>query len=757
MWRTSLGLTVLARAFLAICGAFWTWGANAQDVASPTSDAEALRQAFVDPPPEYRPLIIAHAGPLNDPDALEGLAARRAGGAVLDAGVKPGSKNLGEEPWNNPTYLDDPKQFEKLRQVVGRLREQGRAVWLYDELGYPSGSAGGRVLAGHPEFQVEVVGCRTFRAADGRTVQVAPRHEQVAACFALPERDGQLANSDAIDLTDRVRQGAFEWRAPEGRWAVCLFERFQPDTWRRHNIPRRNVNILDRRAVARFIELTHERYASELGGQLSEVAAFFTDEPQFGSAEHWSGGLPDCVPMVQWCDELPEAFRRKKGYELRAVLPALFHAAGPATAKYRYDFYDVQSDLVAENYFGQIESWCRDHGVASSGHMLLEESLLFHLMFSGSMLKNWARMDLPGVDLLGMSPYHTMAGWNGDIVAVPEDFSCKMASSVAHLAEKRGTFTESFAVSRNAQLRQVLGVAAWQFAGGITHISTYTIQQQLSAEDYAAFSDFAGRLALLARRGRHVADVAVLVPEASVWAAYTPPDGGRFRRYLKCNPEPVAIDRAFRDTCHALLEQQRDFDCLSEDLLQRAAVADGRLCLGRETFALLILPEVRMLSPGTLTKVREFLQAGGYAAHVGRLPCQSPQRGEDPGVTRAVEDLLETFPRQLLHLADLGALPELKTWMEPRLPRQVRWDGPSAVRLLHRREPGREIVLIANPSRATAEGRLTVPSSGLASIWDPQSGTVREVGQVAPGAEIPFRVVGESALFLVVEKPQTDR
>ncbi len=77
--------------------------------------------------------------------------------------------------------------------------------------------------------------------------------------------------------------------------------------------------------------------------------------------------------------------------------------------------------------------------------MLLEESLLFHVMFSGSMLKNWARMDLPGVDLLGLTPYHTMGGWNGDFVPVPEDFSCKMASSVTHLMGKRGTFTESYA------------------------------------------------------------------------------------------------------------------------------------------------------------------------------------------------------------------------------------------------------------------------------------------------------------------------
>ena len=30
--------------------------------------------------------------------------------------------------------------------------------------------------------------------------------------------------------------------------------------------------------------------------------------------------------MIQWCDELPAAFRQKTGSRLRAVLPALFHA-----------------------------------------------------------------------------------------------------------------------------------------------------------------------------------------------------------------------------------------------------------------------------------------------------------------------------------------------------------------------------------------------------------------------------------------------
>ena len=103
-----------------------------------------------------------------------------------------------------------------------------------------------------------------------------------------PSETGNSRSADQIDLTEKcVAGGTFSWQAPAGEWMVCLFERFQPDTWRRHNIPRRNVNILDRRAVARFIELTHERYATELGQQMAEIEAFFTDEPQFGSAEHW--------------------------------------------------------------------------------------------------------------------------------------------------------------------------------------------------------------------------------------------------------------------------------------------------------------------------------------------------------------------------------------------------------------------------------------------------------------------------------------
>ncbi|MHB8902830.1 MAG: glycosyl hydrolase [Thermoguttaceae bacterium] len=719
---------------------------------SAPAEAPSLADSFRDPPAEFRPLIITHAMPLNRDDAVPWLAARRAGGAVLDAGVAPGSKDVGGEPWNNPTYLNDPGQFDKLRDVTARIRQQGQRVWIYDELGYPSASAGGRVLQGHPEFQVEVVACRTLPVPAGGSLRVAPELGPVVACWALPDRQGRLDLDAAVDLAAQARGGPFDWHAPNGTpWSICLFERFHPDTWRRHNIPRRIVNILDRRAVARFVQLTHARYAAELGPQMAHVDAFFTDEPQFAAAEHWSGGKPQSVPMIQWCDELPTAFRAKKGYDLADVLPALFHPAGPETGKFRHDFYDVQSDLVAENFFGQVEQWCHGHGVASSGHMLLEESLLFHVMFSGSMLKNWARMDLPGVDLLGAAPYKTMPGWERGRVKVPEDFSCKLASSVAHLTRKQGVFTESFALADKAPLRRVLGVAAWQFAGGITHMSTYAIQWEFPPEDYAQFSDCVGRMAVLARRGTHVADVAVLVPEASIWASFTPPDLGRFEGYLDRNPDPVAIDRLFRDTCHALSAAQRDFDCLGEQSLDEAHVADGRLRLAGEEFRVLVLPEMRMIRPRSLDKLRAFLASGGAAVFVGSLPSQDPAVGEDPKTAQRVAALLAEFPGRLAHLPDLAQSPGLAAWIAERAAPDVVWKGPDTVRLLRRREPDREILFVANPARNDAAGQLTVPGSGDASLWNPETGEVRPLGPLATARPIALEIPAESGRFLVIE------
>jgi len=718
----------------------------------------SLAQKFAAPPAECRVLPIKNGRALADPKLPDWLAERHAGGVVLDVAT---SGRGGGEPFTDPTYLDNPAAFQRLRDMMSRLKATGQKVWIYDELGYPSGSAGGRVLEGHPEFMAQAVRCRSLKTS-GQPLKIAAQGQELVACRAFPQRDGALELGAGVDLTAKARAGAFTWHPPAGNWTVCMFERFVPDTWKRHNIARRNVNIMDREAVARFIELTHERYAKELGPQLDDVFLFFTDEPQLGATEPWMRmALKKAPPAVQWCDELPIAFKREKGYPLTDALPALFHKVGPSTARYRHDFYDVHSDLIAENYFGQIEDWCQRHKIYSSGHMLLEESLLFHPMFSGSMTKNWARQDLPGVDQLVLPRYKTMAGWNGGSgIRVREDFSIKMAASICALTGKQGVFSESYALCDRAKVpdlaRRAKGMAAWQFACGVTHMATYTVQRKVSAGEYAGLSDFIGRLALLCRRGRPVSDVAVLVPEGSVWAFYNPPNGGRFGRYIKCNPDVMQIDHAFRETCHQLLASQRDFEVVTEELLGKAEVNSGRLELAGQSFAFLVLPEARMLSGASMEKVEAFAAAGGHVVFTGSLPSMSTGRGEDPAMRKRVEALMASHADHTRFVAAEEQFGEAINWMAKRVPPVIHWSGPDTVRLAHQREPGREIILVANPSAAAVQGRLVCAFGGSASVWNPETGEVRGIGQRESAQEVAIAVPADSARFVVFESREQE-
>ncbi len=700
-------------------------------LAGPVTD-----ELFLNPPPAYRPLIIQHSGAIRKTDAMPWLRARRGGGYVLDAGgnkTPAGDDVVNGETFINPTYLQVPENFRKLEQLIRKLKADGRLAWIYDEYAYPSGSAGGLVLESHPEHAARVLTCRFFKPGE----EIIPKEgASVFSCVALQQKSKGLDLSRAEDLTDEAREGRFVFDE-SGTWRICLFEIGFSDTWKGHNMSRRLLNVLDRDAVRCFVETTHDQYARQLGPVLKQVDAFFTDEPQFGSAEFWGrSGRIETDPAVQWTDELVPAFEKKTGYPLLTALPALFMDVGESTAKYRYDFYDVQSDLMAENYFGQIQDWCHAHETRSSGHMLLEESLLFHVMFSGSAFKNWARQDLPGMDLLGAMPYRSMAfHWEPKALTFKEDLSCKMVSSVAHLMDKPGVFSESFATAEEATLRDVYGSTAWQFSEGITHQFTYTIQNHFSAKEYAAYSDFAGRLALFARRGVPVSEIAVLAPEASVWAVYNPPGGRGFERYFKDNPQAAKIDHGFRKTCQALLASQKQFECLSEELLVQAEVRAGRLLVGPMSFSTLILPEMHFVAPGVLEKLEEFAASGGTIRFVGTLPGQDAELGASPKVEKQVKELIKKRSKTVSFASRFSA-----DFAED----EVSWSGDDAVRMLVKQDGAETIVLLANPSEKPVRGTLSLPGIGKTDLWNPETGECVE----AVGNPVAVEMGGQTARII---------
>lgn len=174
----------------------------------------------------------------------------------------------------------------------------------------------------------------------------------------------------------------------------------------------------------------------------------------------------DHRPLLPWVDGFPEYFYARKGYDIWPKLECLVKDSGPETSKVRCDYWEVVFHLILESYYEKLAGWCAQNSIAFSGHQLLEEGLLLHLMFSGSFFRNASRQHIPGMDLIGPRPEgvsleDTMTKVGGPYVG-------KMLSSAAHTRGRTEVMSESFAVSGyEMTLEKFVAIANWQFATGV--------------------------------------------------------------------------------------------------------------------------------------------------------------------------------------------------------------------------------------------------------------------------------------------------
>ena len=210
--------------------------------------------------------------------------------------------------------------FDALRPAVDEARALGMKIVLYDEGMYPSGSAGGLVVQGHPELA-----------------------------------------SRGIALTDRPLPGdRVLAETPEG----LLVERFSGGTIRGihfgeddgepHAPP--SADILNPEAVARFIRLTHEAYARAFGADFGEtILGFFTDEPSI-LGRNTRGLFP-------WSRDFDQLFT-KAGGRLEHLAALFSGGENPDTALYHQLILRRESEV----YYGALSRWCEAHGLALMGH-----------------------------------------------------------------------------------------------------------------------------------------------------------------------------------------------------------------------------------------------------------------------------------------------------------------------------------------------------------------------------------------------------
>ena len=301
----------------------------------------------------------------------------------------------------SPAYLSD-EFFDLVRYAVEYAAEKGIACWLYDEGGWPSGGACGQVVKTLPDAVRKTVAERPVSLAAGE--EYAPAANAVAAFW--------------------------------GRRRVAAGERFDtPVTLRelyvKEEFSHMFADFYDPRAVEKFLELTHRRYAAHLGGALGHTSCMFIDEP--------SGDQNAYSPYIS------RRFFGKYGYPLEDHLYLLLDTDGlsPAEERARADYAALLADLFEES-LARIRAELRKMGMLLVGH-LDNDHIADGAVRNGygNLLRCLRGLDIPGVDEINghILPYHT-----------PEKnlFFPRLASSAAAQSGGRYALTESCTLHGNS-------------------------------------------------------------------------------------------------------------------------------------------------------------------------------------------------------------------------------------------------------------------------------------------------------------------
>lgn len=525
-----------------------------------------------------------------------------------------------------PTYLRDDSEFERLAQVYDYANGLGMTAWIYDEYQWPSGKAFGQVLEGHDDWQATGVAHHRLTGTGG------------TASYVCAGQDIRILRADLTDTSgtrslsadgDRVEAAA------EGAWTLDVY--VLRLTYEGTENPAdfstlRHVDLLNPAAVARFIELTHERYRDKMGEAFRDVEAFFTDEPQLGNR-----GM---VGYVVWTSGLDKTFRQEYGYDLN--LPSLFFGDTEADRLCRMQYYRLVAKLFRESYTEQISAWCRANGVESSGHLLFEENMNDHIeTYGGDFLRMVGGMTIPGVDLLWVDPAHLMSeNYIGSTVGI------RYVASAAKSNGERRVMVEFNpnavgALSKEHPLFDCVGGVSLTRLLGTTDYNVINPQNDLSPADSAKLNLYVGRLNTLLEGMEEAGQIAVFYPIATVQALHDA-DTAHGSESGNRRSEADRIDTKFQALCRGLLENDFLYSVLDDDALSGASVAtDGCLCAGSGAYRVIIVPYTQYISAAALQRLVQFRQAGGTVLFVGDKPSHGLIAAEDKDVATLMEQLTD--------------------------------------------------------------------------------------------------------------------
>jgi hypothetical protein len=627
------------------------------------------------------------------------------------------------------------------------------SVVFYDDIGFPSGTAGGRMKERFPDH----IASRLDMAESTVTGPKAWKTVLPEGIFmgAVAMNTGSL---ERRDISGGVTGGSLAWQVPAGEWKIMIFTCVRADEF---------VDYLDPDAVERFCALTYGEYYKRFGRHFgSTITMNFFDDINIRklSYRNWTPGFNG-------------KFQAKHGFSPVEYYPALWHDIGPDTTAARVALFDFRAELLAEGFPRKVNEWCAAHGIRSTGHAMGQ----YHpqpTFLAGDHIKFYRHCDIPMIDSIHYYG-HGRPGF-------------KLTSSASCSYDRPLTAVEIYGNYRQPFDKTMLYRSGMElFARGanffLPHgmwydpekVSIPPLISHFSDEigpELAAYNDWAARTSLLLQGGRPVADIGVLYPVATMQAH------ARFDRVAGPHPGltmPGNTDFNALSDC-LTGATRRDFTFLHPEILDAKCRVQGITLrlendISFQEYGVIILPCLSTIHRSNLRKIRAFLEAGGkviattqlpeYAADFRRGPPGDGATGRrDREVEETIAAMFQTSPvndrgyarktndaggasyfvpslgddGSLLAAALEDAMPAADVRLGSGTPRfthlpqsgsrpPTKGQHSGMLSYLHKIKDGRNIYYFANSTDEPVSTEVTLRGKMKLQQWDPKTGEITEL------------------------------
>lgn len=624
--------------------------------------------------------------------------------------------------------------------IIGKMVDAAQAmdykVWLADDWGYPSGMAGGRVVAENPEYAVKSL-----------TMLTVSGQNRVQIDYTLPEDLYDIVsatlyplNEGRIDLSagKPVPFSAKGIRASgiSGNWELRIFARYvrDKDTQAQSTMPQfghtgRYPDLMNREAMGRFIANMHEPILAQIKDPASQVEGFYCNEPNLMQT-HWTRDYDAPYACAPWSDGLAAQFKQMHGYEITLILPTLFEGDDDVARRGRLHYRQAVAELLTDSFSRQIREWCNERGIKSSGHYLLNDYLSMHVQGYGDMMKFVSEFDVPALDIPIPNP--------DDF----QDFSYQQSrffSSVASWKKRDETIMlldpiiGGYGLSRlSPDLPLLLNSVNMACFHGVNFFTSYLPLEAKESKDargrdksasgytkeeYTFFNEYTGRLTQVLHGAQREAGVGLYYPIAMFQADLIA--SNKFWPTIRAQHKKR--QQAWDHTERALLDGDVEYMIVHPEAVAEAPIVDGRMEIGFGAYHTLVMPQLDFIPLAVAKQLKAFQAAGGSVIWVDQVPRGAEHIQNDRTVAASLQGAKATPVKALSAAIPNSYSQDFDLSFKP---------GSDQLAVGRFHKDGKQVYLLVNRTQEALTVEVAgrrVGDAAMGQVLDPSTGTADQV------------------------------